>query len=111
MGQLRKRSNVWWWIVGIVLVASVGAAPGEARPSRKHTTSSRAAHAKTPRHREAAQAFRKQTGYPHGRRGYVVDHVVPLACGGADTPSNMQWQTIEAAKAKDKVERTGPGCK
>jgi hypothetical protein len=33
-----------------------------------------------------------------------VDHVVPLKRGGADRPFNMQWQTIEAAKAKDKVE-------
>jgi hypothetical protein len=36
--------------------------------------------------------------------GYVVDHVKPLKRGGADTPSNMQWQTKEAAKAKDKWE-------
>jgi hypothetical protein len=48
-----------------------------------------------------------QTGYPHGRPGYVIDHVVPLACGGADAPSNMQWQTTAAAAAKDKVERKG----
>ena len=47
----------------------------------------------------------RQTGYPHGRRGYVVDHIVPLACGGADAPFNMQWQTVAAAKEKDKVER------
>lgn len=40
-----------------------------------------------------------------GCPGYVIDHVRPLATGGADDPSNMQWQTIEAAKAKDKVER------
>jgi hypothetical protein len=33
--------------------------------------------------------------------GYVKDHVVPLACGGPDTVSNLQWQTIRAAKAKD----------
>jgi hypothetical protein len=36
-----------------------------------------------------------------------VDHVVPLACGGADAPSNMQWQTIAEAKAKDRKERLG----
>jgi hypothetical protein len=37
-----------------------------------------------------------QTGYPHGRPGYVVDHVIPLKRGGADAPWNMQWQTIAA---------------
>ena len=54
-------------------------------------------------------AFMRKTGYPHGRPGYRVDHIVPLACCGADDPSNMQWQTIAQAKAKDKVERIG--CK
>ena len=47
----------------------------------------------------------RQTGYPHGRPGYVVDHIKPLAKGGADSPSNMQWQSIAEAKAKDKWER------
>jgi len=36
--------------------------------------------------------------------GYVVDHVKPLECGGADAPSNMQWQTVADGKAKDKTE-------
>jgi len=36
--------------------------------------------------------------------GYVVDHIKPLKWGGADDPSNMQWQTEAAAKAKDKWE-------
>lgn len=36
--------------------------------------------------------------------GYVIDHVKPLKRGGADSPSNMQWQTKEAAKIKDKTE-------
>jgi hypothetical protein len=35
--------------------------------------------------------------------GYVVDHMVPLKRGGADKPSNMQWQTKEAAKEKDRT--------
>src|SRR5205085_4214831 len=58
-------------------------------------------------HRSAAarHAFERQTGYPHGRPGYVIDHIIPLACGGPDTPSNMQWQTVADARAKDKVER------
>jgi hypothetical protein len=57
---------------------------------------------------EAAKAaFMRQTGYQHGRPGYIIDHIKPLACGGTDAPSNMQWQTIAAAKAKDKTERVG----
>jgi hypothetical protein len=48
------------------------------------------------------------TGRPTGKcPGYVIDHVKPLACGGADAPSNMQWQTVAEAKAKDKWERIG----
>jgi hypothetical protein len=53
----------------------------------------------------AKARFMKMTGYPDGRPGYVVDHIIPLACGGPDTPENMQWQTIEEAKEKDRVER------
>lgn len=55
----------------------------------------------------AKTAFMKQTSYPHGRPGYVIDHIKPLACGGADNSSNMQWQTTQEAKAKDKWERAG----
>ena len=55
----------------------------------------------------ARHAFARQSGYPNGRPGYVIDHIVPLACGGADAPSNMQWQTVAAGKTKDKTERVG----
>ena len=36
--------------------------------------------------------------------GWVVDHIVPLCAGGADDPSNMQWQELVASKVKDKEE-------
>jgi hypothetical protein len=39
----------------------------------------------------------------------VIDHIKALACGGADAPENMQWQTREDAKAKDRWERKGCG--
>ena len=40
--------------------------------------------------------------------GYRKDHVVPLACGGPDAVSNLQWQTIADARAKDAWE--GRAC-
>jgi len=46
------------------------------------------------------------TGKPAGPcPGWVIDHVVPLCAGGADHRSNMQWQTVAEAKAKDREER------
>lgn len=48
------------------------------------------------------------TGATKGRcEGYIIDHIKPLACGGVDDASNMQWQTKADAKAKDKWERKG----
>lgn len=44
-------------------------------------------------------------------KGYVIDHIEALDCGGKDHWSNMQWQTIAEAKEKDKWERNGPTCK
>lgn len=38
-------------------------------------------------------------------KGYVIDHIKPLSCGGPDIPANMQYQTIAEGKAKDKWER------
>lgn len=44
-------------------------------------------------------------------KGYVIDHIEALDCGGKDHWKNMQWQTIAEGKAKDKWERNGPACK
>src|SRR5215470_4838679 len=67
--------------------------------------------AKQPRSASAKHEFQLMHPCPaNGHRsgacpGYIKDHVVPLACGGPDAPSNMQWQTRADAKAKDKWER------
>lgn len=37
--------------------------------------------------------------------GWVIDHITPLCAGGPDSPANMQWQTTDEAKAKDRLER------
>jgi len=81
-----------------------------ARPYRAPSTRSRTyatpnGHGRIHRSVEAKEQFLRRTGYPHGRKGYVVDHIVPLCAGGADAPSNMQWQTVEEAKVKDRQER------
>ena len=70
----------------------------------------RNSHGKIKRSRTATRDFQKLNPCPSTGKGtgacpgYVIDHAVPLKRGGADSPSNMQWQTVAAAKAKDKVE-------
>lgn len=69
-----------------------------------------AAEARTKRSHAAKVAFARQNPCPAtGLRkpscpGYVIDHVEPLCAGGADRPSNMQWQAKAEAKEKDKLE-------
>lgn len=72
----------------------------------------RAHRSSSARHRFQKQHPCPSTGKTTGPcPGWVKDHVIPLACGGADAPSNMQWQTKADAKAKDKWERRGCGKK
>ena len=80
---------------------------GTLPPSTPGRGIARDAKSRIKRSEAAKDAFMRQTGHPHGWPGHIVDHKKPLACGGADNPSNMQWQTTAEAKAKDKVERVG----
>ncbi|QSB01997.1 hypothetical protein JWZ98_03275 [Methylomonas sp. EFPC1] len=71
------------------------------------------AQARTQRSQAAKAQFKTMQPCPSTGRskgacpGYIIDHIRALACGGADAPYNMQWQTVAAAKAKDKWERRG----
>ena len=73
--------------------------------SSRSTPTGRDSHGLIKRSESAKREFMQRTGYPHGRPGYVIDHIIPLSKGGLDDPSNMQWQTIAEGKAKDKWER------
>lgn len=41
--------------------------------------------------------------------GFVVNHIVPLACGGCDVPSNMELMTVAAWKGRTGAERADCG--
>lgn len=70
----------------------------------------RDANGKIDRSQKARDDFKKANPCPSTRKhsgacpGYVIDHVKPLKRGGADSPSNMQWQTNQQAKEKDRWE-------
>lgn len=70
----------------------------------------RDAHGRIERSQSARAAFKREhpcpaTHLPTGPcPGYIIDHVIALKRGGPDTPTNMQWQTVEEAKAKDRIE-------
>lgn len=107
-----------------LICAAMLAGPAHARGSGGHSsghsshgTHSRAtpgvardSHGKIARSRTARSQFQHSHPCPATGRtsgacpGYVIDHVTPLKRGGADSPSNMQWQTREEAKIKDRTE-------
>ena len=71
------------------------------------------AEARTKRSQSAKVEFKQQHPCPANDstkrpcKGYVIDHIVPIACHGADAPSNMQWQTVADAKSQGQVGAQG----
>ena len=79
---------------------STRAAVGVTRDSHGRITRSETAKRDFERHHPCPSTGKTSGACP----GYVIDHIVPLKRDGSDDPSNMQWQTIDAAKAKDRWE-------
>ena len=106
------RTTLSTLLIGLLLIGGVQArTPRKAGKAHRHAVARcescpRDTHGRIKRDKKVRQAFARQTGYTHGRPGYVIDHVVPLACGGADAVGNLQWQTVADAKAKDRTERS-----
>ena len=75
------------------------------------TVSSLPAEAELHRSQKAKVIFKYSNPCPSTGRikgscpNYIIDHIKPLACGGADSVENMQWQTKSEAKVKDRWER------
>ena len=99
----------WVTVVIAIFACLSGLAPVLSAATRTKTPRRATQHTRVVRSQAARQAFAKLSGYPRGRPGYIVDHIIPLACGGLDEPSNMQWQSVADAKAKDKIERKNCG--
>src|SRR5258706_8259047 len=95
-----------------LLLVAVAALPFSVDARAKAQGVERNAAGKIARSPHARTEFKKanpcpSTGRTHGScPGYVIDHVRPLKRGGADRPSNKQWQTKAASKEKEK--RGGP---
>jgi hypothetical protein len=90
-----------------------GTVAGQEGGTSKSDSSSKPAQKNSETYSRSAAAkaqFMRESGYRNGRPGYVVAYRKPLACGGADDPSNLQWLTIAEAKTKDKSDRS-KGCK
>ena len=70
-----------------------------------------------PRSKAVIYQFRKASPCPvngklHGAcKGWQIDHIIALHCGGPDKASNMQWLTIGDHKAKTKRDRKCGGSR
>ena len=96
--------------LSLILALTLLSACTAVQPTPTSPFIQRDAHGRIERSQAARAAFKRghpcpATQQPKGPcPGYVIDHVIALKRGGADSPSNMQWQTVEDAKAKDRVE-------
>lgn len=93
---------------GALLAAFVWATTASASP--RCDTCPRDQYGHIQRHATAKAEFKRAHPCPSTQQsrgacpGYVIDHIIALKRGGADSPSNMQWQTRADARSKDRRE-------
>lgn len=76
-------------------------------PFRSHRVAAgvqRDSHGRIARSSASRMRFLRSQGLTHTPSGCQVDHVVPLARGGSDTPGNMQLLCGEALSVKERTE-------
>lgn len=88
-------------VVRIVLALAIFAIGTSAGPAESKAHRSHAARAEFQRTHPCPANGATKGSCP----GFVVDHQQPICAGGADAPHNMAWQTVEEARAKDRLER------
>ena len=99
-GRLARREVTFLrWVVSGALINSAAIVLPNVASAREY------------RSREVTREFQREhpcpsTGLTSGAcPAYRKDHVIPLACNGPDAVSNLQWQTVRDARAKDRWER------
>ena len=107
----KSKKNITAFILTLCVVASLSACTTvQSVPTPSSAVIQRDAHGRIVRSQAARAEFKREHPCPATMKptgpcpGYIIDHVIALKRGGADSPANMQWQTVEDAKAKDRVE-------
>jgi hypothetical protein len=99
----------------IVLLASVtagadafarGSHGSQHHPSTWSRFAKRAPNGRIARSSAARNAFLRSKGIMNGKtpKGMIIDHIVPLAAGGKDVPSNMRLITLKQENAQHAAE-------
>ncbi len=73
----------------------------DSRSSIRCESCARDSHGRIKRDRAAVEKFKRAHPKPPGCEHCEVDHIIPLAKGGRDDPSNMQW--LSRAEHREKT--------
>jgi hypothetical protein len=78
---------------------------------KKSTIANRGSNGKIKRSASARADFMRRTGYPKWRKGYVVDHIVPLECGGPTSRAICSGRRCKKRRLKTKAKETADKSK